>query len=129
MLFTDGHDCQTSISFSAASPLAAAAGVTVGGGAEAGWNAEAKTGSWRLGHDETGRDVFFPLCGLRSFGSGIATVDVRQDGPDMGAYDEFLPITPTPWGQLDENGEEEFDEEVCFVLSRSPDSADITHPL
>jgi len=111
MLLTDGHEYQTSISFSATSPMLATAGISVGGGAEGGWNADSKSGSWRLGHDKTGKDVFFPLCGLRSYGSGIATVDVRHDGVESGAYDEFLPITPTPWRQLDENGEEEFDEE------------------
>jgi len=84
------------------------AGVSVplGLGMQVGWVGSTSSGEWVWGHDPNNRDVYYPLCLLGGISPRIGVVDLRDSPMPPDDEADTLAPYPTPWDQLDEDGEE-----------------------
>jgi len=95
-------------------PIAAAAGLSVGGGVGMHWTSEHGAGSYKEACDPKGAFVYSTLFELKQarkkllwrqlLRDGGPTTHVEEKGVDM------LEDAELPWGELDENGDDEEEE-------------------
>jgi len=81
-------------------------GVPVEAGLQIGWVGTTSSGEWQWAHDLDGRDVYYPLCVLGGISPRSGVIDLRDSPMPPEDEPDILSPYPTPWGHLDDAGEE-----------------------